>query len=570
MIGNGGTSGSISNSAVTDTGTLVFNRSDYIADNQVISGAGAVTQSGSGTLFLSNTANTYTGITTISSGILSVNTLANGGSNSGIGKATNVAANLVFTNGVLQFTGASANSTDHAYTITAASTGGFDSSGSAALTITGALTAPGSATVTLSGFDPAANNITGVISGSTTNVTKSGLGYWQLNQAANTYGGVTTIGGPSLIAGNEGVGILNVTTLAAGGSNSSIGNSNNTAGNLVFNGGILQYTGTAAGTTDRNFTLNVGTSGGFDASGTTAGVLTIGTSGSSAVGSMTAPGSSGSQTFILTGTGTGTAGQGIMNGTINNGTSTNVTNLTKLGTGTWILNNSGASSFSGVTNINGGTLQIGNADAQGSLGSTSGVTDNGTLTFNRSDAMAAFSTVISGGGAVTVNGGGTSSVTFTGTNTYIGTTTVAASSVLNIGNGTLASALASYNIADAGTIQFNSPTATTVTVAGNISGAGAITQNSTDSTSILALTGVNSYSGATNLTKGTLRVFDYPAVLGTAPVNITTGSSNTLDLRANSNVAFTTGLVTLNGLLCRRGDHQRAEQQHGHRRQCGG
>jgi fibronectin-binding autotransporter adhesin len=71
----------------------------------VVSGAYSLTTSGSGSVVLSNAANTYTGITTISGDTLSVGTLANGGSNSGIGASSNAAANLVFDGGTLKYPG---------------------------------------------------------------------------------------------------------------------------------------------------------------------------------------------------------------------------------------------------------------------------------------------------------------------------------------------------------------------------------------------------------------------------------------------------------------------------------
>lgn len=51
QIGNGGTAGSIVGN-VADNGTLAFDRSDAATFNGVISGAGAVSQQGSGTLTL--------------------------------------------------------------------------------------------------------------------------------------------------------------------------------------------------------------------------------------------------------------------------------------------------------------------------------------------------------------------------------------------------------------------------------------------------------------------------------------------------------------------------------------
>ncbi len=70
QIGNGGTTGSIVGDA-TNNGTLAFDHSDHVDFAGVISGSGSLTQLGGGTLTLSG-ANTYTGGTTVSAGILSV------------------------------------------------------------------------------------------------------------------------------------------------------------------------------------------------------------------------------------------------------------------------------------------------------------------------------------------------------------------------------------------------------------------------------------------------------------------------------------------------------------------
>ena len=61
QIGNGGTSGSLGSGAVTDNDTLVFNRSDSITVNNLISGTGNLTQAGSGTLTLT-ALNTFSGL----------------------------------------------------------------------------------------------------------------------------------------------------------------------------------------------------------------------------------------------------------------------------------------------------------------------------------------------------------------------------------------------------------------------------------------------------------------------------------------------------------------------------
>ena len=69
QIGDGGTTGTLGSGAVTDHGTLEFQRSNAYTVGNVISGTGAVMQSGSGTTTLTAT-NTFTGATTISAGTL--------------------------------------------------------------------------------------------------------------------------------------------------------------------------------------------------------------------------------------------------------------------------------------------------------------------------------------------------------------------------------------------------------------------------------------------------------------------------------------------------------------------
>jgi autotransporter-associated beta strand protein len=68
QVGNGGTSGSIGTGNTANESMLVFNRSDNVTYDGVISGAGSVVQQGSGTLML-NGVNTYTGLTTVSNGM---------------------------------------------------------------------------------------------------------------------------------------------------------------------------------------------------------------------------------------------------------------------------------------------------------------------------------------------------------------------------------------------------------------------------------------------------------------------------------------------------------------------
>ncbi len=72
QIGNGGVSGSLGTSDVTDNGTLAFNRSNDITVSLNISGTGGLVQNGAGSLILSGGDN-YSGPTLVSAGSLLVN-----------------------------------------------------------------------------------------------------------------------------------------------------------------------------------------------------------------------------------------------------------------------------------------------------------------------------------------------------------------------------------------------------------------------------------------------------------------------------------------------------------------
>lgn len=93
--------------------------------------------------------------------------------------------------------------------------------------------------------------------------------------------------------------------------------------------------------------------------------------------------------------------------------------VSQIGTGTTVL--TGNNAYTGGTTISAGTLQLGSGGTSGSIAGD--VTNNGALTFDRSDAMT-YSGQISGTGAV--NQLGTGTTILTGNNTYAGATTVSA------------------------------------------------------------------------------------------------------------------------------------------------
>ena len=70
-LGDGGTTGSLGAGTVTNNAAISFNRSDVVSVGNAISGSGRIVQAGPGTTILTG-ANTYTGTTTVSGGILQV------------------------------------------------------------------------------------------------------------------------------------------------------------------------------------------------------------------------------------------------------------------------------------------------------------------------------------------------------------------------------------------------------------------------------------------------------------------------------------------------------------------
>jgi len=71
QVGNNDTNGSLGTGNVADNGTLTFARTDSVTVTNLISGAGSLAQSSSGTVAL-GAVNTYTGNTTISAGTLAL------------------------------------------------------------------------------------------------------------------------------------------------------------------------------------------------------------------------------------------------------------------------------------------------------------------------------------------------------------------------------------------------------------------------------------------------------------------------------------------------------------------
>jgi autotransporter-associated beta strand protein len=470
---------------------------------------GGLTKSGNGTLNLTSSGNTYTGTTTIAQGALAL------GAGASLG-------NLGGSDIVLGGTSASAGSTatltidptaavflDAAVTYSA--NAGSDNLGA---TISGGTILLNSTSRIFSVADSAAAvdlTVSSVLGNGTaaSAVIKHGAGTMLLS-GVNTYTGSTTIQGGTLLAGGN----VAVSTGGVFGNSSgsiNLGRSSvTTAGEnvaLLTNGaftiarGVSVATG-LSGTTAFTSTLGGNTANTSEFSGQIA-------AGKDLVISQVAGGTlniTGGITSSSTSTRTITfAGPGAINvstGGISDGSGGAAASVNVTGGNTTFSN---ANTYTGATTISAGTLQIGNGGTTGSLSTSSAITNNGTLAFNRSDTITQgtnFNSAISGTGSLIQAGSG--NLILTGANTYTGATTISAGT-LQIGNGTTIGSLsASSAITNNGTLAFNRSNDLaqgTDFSSAAITGTGSLIKNGAGN---LTLNAANTYSGATTINAGVL------------------------------------------------------------------
>ena len=393
QVGAGGSIGTLGTGAVVNNAGLVFNRSDsgytsYVVPN-TISGTGTVTKSGAGLITLTGT-NSWSGITTISSGTLQVGA---GGSTGTLGSGA------VANNATLIF-----NRSDSSYIAPNAisGAGALIKTGAGKITLTGTSTHTGTTTISEGTLQIGSGAATGtlgsgavinnanlafsrsdsaysapnVISGPG-NLTKSGSGTVSLGSTTSSYGGVTTFAD----------GILNVSSVSNYGSNSSLGNrASDTPDSigLLFRGGTLRYAGSTAQSTNRN--LRLGTAGGkLDASGS----IATATLSFTATSSQNLWEDSGPRTLTLTGTNPGE--NTFLTSLSDNG---GATSLSKTGTGQWVLG--GTHTHTGNTTISGGTLVLTGTINSGTA-ATVRAASGGTLRL-RNGSITAGSLVVDVGG----------------------------------------------------------------------------------------------------------------------------------------------------------------------------
>ncbi|EBR5149197.1 autotransporter-associated beta strand repeat-containing protein [Salmonella enterica] len=361
-------------------------------------------------------------------------------------------------------------------------------------------------------------------------LTKTGAGTLILN-AENTYTGGTTISDGTLVANNvEALGTGNVTDNATLELNTGgdFDNAISGSGQVVKSGdetltlsGANSYTG---GTTISGGTLvasNVEALGSGDVTDNATLELNTGGDFANNIGGSGQVVKSGDDALTLSGSNTYTGGTLISDGTLV------ATNVEALGTGsvtdnaTLELNTggdfdnniggtgsvvksgdktltlSGANSYTGGTTISGGTLVATNVEALGS----GDVTDNAVLELNTGGT---FDNVISGSGQVVKSGDET--LTLSGANSYTGGTTISGGTLV----ASNVEALGSGDVTDNATLELN----TGGDFDNAISGSGQVVKSGDET---LALSGINSYTGGTTISGGTLIASNVEA-LGTGDV----------------------------------------------------
>ena len=360
--------------------------------------------------------------------------------------------------------------------------------------------------------------ISGVISG-TSSLTKTGTGTLTLS-GVNTYSGQTTVSGGTLKLGVAGAVPTNTLTIGTDGT-FDLNNFNQTVTDLSGSGAVTLGTATltAGSTTDTTFSGVISGNGGLTKVGT--GTLTL----------------SGINTYT-----------GIT--TINGG------GVLKMGADNVLSSNTDVT-------INNGTLDLANTDQTiGSLESNGNVLlGSGTLTTGGNNLNRTFGGVISGTGDLVKVG--TATLTLTGANTYSGGTTVnggtlkvGASGAVPAGALTVGAdgtfdlnnfAYTATELSGSGAVTLGNATLTAgstadTTFSGIISGDGGLTKVGAGT---LTLSGVNTYTGATTISSGTLQMGAAGAV-PTSALEVQSGS--TFDLN-NFNQTVTdlsgSGSVTL-------------------------
>lgn len=521
-------------------GTLDTNGFDLTLANGLGSGSGTFTKAGAGNLTL-NASTTLTGGTVLSLGTITL------GASQSIGTGV-----LAISGGSTLAMGAN-NATVAGLTMNNAAnviSGG------------GTLTVNGDAVVSRGSIAP-------LLAGSMNLIKQTASQTVALGNAANSFTGYTHVQD----------GILSTTALADAGVASSLGaptgdNATIRLGNTTTTG-TLVYTGGAT-STNRLIALTGSTGGGIiDNDGT--GVLTL-------TGDVNGN-DYGAKTFTLQGATTGFSN--VFSGVINDGLGTVA--LTKAEAGTWVLTQ--AQRYTGINTITLGTLQVntatgglGNATAANTInlnGGTlslrnDGAGSNGTIIYGSAANPAGYNVTHSASSTInvdnlTANTGntvvlgpiiqgttGARSLTITGGNGYIlsvpsfglsgstgQTTTLIPTTASLVITGNVTNPMSGFTASNFdtlvldGTSTGNAIDGVMSDAAGGSIAAGGTTRITKSNTSTWTLNGVNTYTGVTTISGGTLQVTQAMNGLGNsvtaAAITLSGGTLSVLNDGAGSN-----------------------------------
>ena len=445
---------------------------DTAVTGAITTTTGTLTKNGTGTLTL-NGVNTYTGVTTINAGTLSVATLGDGGVAGNLGQATSAVGNQVLAGGTLSYTGATAT-TNRGFTVNAAG-------GEIDVTTTGN-------TLTI--------NTTGIAAAGT--LTIGGAGNTTISSAISGAGGVTKDDAGTLTLSGANV-YTGTTTINAGILALMSGADLTTSALITFKGDALL--GLSDGS---NITSNITNTQGAANNGniTTLGnsVITgaVGAAGVGRLGSLTINGASGTTAEITLATYATDATIGA--GTLKLDTTSDIT-TTSIGAGT--LNLTGAADLAGTTITFTGDGLI-NLSAGSDI--TANVT-NTSLSANNGNIATAGNSVITGAvgsaglgrlGSLTISGAGGTTAEITlaayATDATIDVGELQLDSDSNITTTTVGAGTLDLNGSLTGNINFSGAGATgNVAIANTKNITGTITTSTTN-------TGILTVEGATLLT----------------------------------------------------------------------